>query len=270
MIRDHFIVWFEMVIELVRVVLKRRLHGLLEKLDLLLAERVLIVIERFVALHLLSWLLDCDLINHILFSYVLVNTALIKGRHLGAIVDDSRVPIKVLLPGFLALILINEHELLSLTLIGVYGVQRKRVPPMINEPRTDEAVIVLHEYLLDPRFRLVANWPAIRILNLPHDDLWCKPVLSHCSLESLPLQLLLLLHCGRNSCPKRLVLLLFIPLTILHTTISSLLELRYLNITSCQCSHRPRLVRGELNLTHVEDLPQALSASHLRSPQPQP
>lgn len=68
-----------MVIELVGVVLKWRLCGLLEKLDLLLAERVLIVIQRFVALNLLNRLLDCGLINHILFSYVLVNTPEIKG-----------------------------------------------------------------------------------------------------------------------------------------------------------------------------------------------
>lgn len=95
---------------------------MLEKLDLLLAERVLIVIERLVALHLLHRLLDYDLINDILFSYVLVNTPEVKGGYLGAIINDSRVPIKVLLPGFLAFILINEHELLSLTLIGVYGV----------------------------------------------------------------------------------------------------------------------------------------------------
>jgi len=95
---------------------------LLEKLDLLLAKRVLVVIERFVSLHLLNWLLDCGLINNILFTYVLVNTPEIKGGNLGAIINDPRVPIKVLLPGFLALILINEHELLSLTLIGVYGV----------------------------------------------------------------------------------------------------------------------------------------------------
>jgi hypothetical protein len=113
---------FEMMIELVGVVLKWRLRGLLEKLDLLLAERVLIVIQRFVALNLLNRLLDCGLINHILFSYILINTPEIKGGNFGAIINDPRVPIKVLLPGLLALILINEHELLSLTLIGVYGV----------------------------------------------------------------------------------------------------------------------------------------------------
>jgi len=115
-------VWLEMVIEFVRVVLEWRLRGLLEKLDLLLAEWVLIVIERFVALNLLNRLFECCLINHILFSYVLVNTPKIKWGNLWAIIDDPRVPIKVLLPGLLTLILINEHELLSLTLICVYGV----------------------------------------------------------------------------------------------------------------------------------------------------
>ena len=49
-----------------------------------------------------------------------------------------------------------------------------------------------------------------------------------------------------------------------------LIELRYLNISSDQCPHSPRLIRGELNLTHIEDLPQALSTTQLRSAQPQP
>jgi hypothetical protein len=127
---------------------------------------------------------------------------------------------------------------------------------------------MLHEYLFDPCFRLEANWPAIRILNLPQYDLWCQSVLSHCSLEGLPLQLLFLLQCRLHSCPKRLVLLVFIPLTTFLPF--SLVELRYLNVTSGQCSHSPRLIRGELNLAHVEDLPQTLSTSQLRSAQPEP
>jgi len=176
-----------MVIELVCIVLEWRLRGLLEKLDFLLAERVLIIVERLVALNLLSWLLDYGLIYHILFSYVLVNTPLIKGRHFRAIIDDSRVPIKVLLPCFLALILVDEHELLSLALIGMYMVQRKSVSPIILMPRSDKAKIVLHEYLLNPRFRLEANWPAIGILNLAQYDFWSKSVLSHSSLERLSL-----------------------------------------------------------------------------------
>jgi hypothetical protein len=75
-------VWLEMVIEFVRVVLEWRLRSLLEKFDLLLAEWVLIVIERFVALNLLNRLFECCLINHILFSYVLVNTPKIKWGNL--------------------------------------------------------------------------------------------------------------------------------------------------------------------------------------------
>lgn len=195
-------VGFKMVIELVCVVLEWRLRGLLEKLDFLLAEWVLIVVERLVALHLLNWLLGYDLINHILFSYVLVNTTLIKGRHLRAIIDDSRVPIKVLFPGFLALILVDEHELLSLTLIGVYRVQLKSVSTIICVPGSDKAKIVLHEYLLNPRLRLEPNWPAIRIIDLGQYDFWCESVLSHSSLESLSLQLLFLLQCSLRSCPK--------------------------------------------------------------------
>jgi hypothetical protein len=194
-------VGFKMVIELVCVVLEWRLRGLLEKLDFLLAEWVLIVVERLVALHLLNWLLGYGLINNILFSYVLVNTTLIKGRHLGAIIDYSRIPIKVLLPGFLALILVDEHELLSLTLIGVNRIQRKSVSSIICVPRSDKAKIMLHEYLLNPRFRLEANWPAIRIFNLAQYDFWSKSVLSHSSLESLSLQLLFLLQCSLRSCP---------------------------------------------------------------------
>ena len=190
-----------MVIELVCVVLEWRLRGLLEKLDFLLAEWVLIVVERFVALHLLNWLFGYGLINNILFSYVLVNTTLIKGRHLGAIIDYSRIPIKVLLPGFLALILVDEHELLSLTLIGVNRIQRKSVSSIICVPRSDKAKIVLHEYLLNPCLRLEANWPAIRIIDLGQYDFWSKSVLSHSSLESLSLQLLFLLQCSLRSCP---------------------------------------------------------------------
>jgi hypothetical protein len=190
-----------MAIELVCVVLEWRLRGLLEKLDFLLAERVLIIVERLVALNLLNWLLVYDLINHILFSYVLVNTPYIKGRHLGAIIDDSRVPIKVLPPSFLALILVDEHELLSLTLVGMYRVQRKTVSPIICVPRSNEAKIMLHEYLLNPRFRLKAKRPAIGIIDLGQYDFWSKAILSHSSLESLSLQLLFLLQCSLRSCP---------------------------------------------------------------------
>lgn len=108
------------MIVFIHIVLKRRFHVLLDQFYLFLPKRILIIILRFITLRLLYGLFRGKLVDQIFFSNVLVRSTLVEGRDFLAIINNPRVPIKVLLSSFFTFVLIDEHEFLALTLIGMY------------------------------------------------------------------------------------------------------------------------------------------------------
>ena len=148
-------------------------------------------------LDLLNRLFIHRLIDQVLLPDVFIDASLIEGRDFRAVIDDPRVPIKVLLPRLLALILIYEHKFLALTLIGVDRLEWEGMTALLWMLRAEETVVVFHENLVYPGLGLKTRWPGLGCFHLPEDDFWSESVLPHGCLECLSLLLLLLLFEGR-------------------------------------------------------------------------
>lgn len=182
--------------------LQRLLGRLLNKLDLLLAERVLMILL-FRGEHWLEALRLRRILNYEVFlPNVLFCPSDVVGGNVRAVIDHSRVVIQALLSRLLVLILIYEHKLFPLTLIGKQGLMSLVDVTVVLLSAcpvhllANKAKFMPHKYLLDTCPGEVRLLPLAQIFRL-QNHLLNHAVLAHCLLKGL--SRLLLLEVGLHS-----------------------------------------------------------------------